>query len=133
MLKNLYRYLATLVFFFFIDLVWIQFVANRLYNEYVSDILITNPRALPAIIFYILHALVLVTVTQLSSSNSIWRKTLIASLIGLTAYATYNLTNYSIIESWHQNLLLPDIIWGAVLSGSSILFANYIVKEKRDV
>lgn len=131
MIKHIQQYIVTLGVFFFVDLVWIQYVANRLYNNYVADILIENPRPLPAILFYLLHAFVLVYVNaQLPMTSSLFKKFTVAFLIGLTSYATYNLTNFAIIEAWHVNLLLPDILWGGILSGVSVVAGEYLTRTK---
>ncbi len=130
MIKHIQKYIITLTVFFFIDLVWIQYVANRLYNEYVADILIDNPRPLPAILFYLIHSFVLVYINAQIPTSSIFKKFTVAFLIGLTSYATYNLTNYAIIEAWHVNLLLPDILWGGILSGVSVVAAEYLTRTK---
>ncbi|MBI2356836.1 DUF2177 family protein [Candidatus Dojkabacteria bacterium] len=130
MLKTLYNYLISLPVFFFLDIVWIQFVANRLYNKYISDILITDPRTLPTLLFYLIHVAVLTIVISISPALPLWKKFVIAFLIGLTAYATFSLTNYAILASWSKSLILPDILWGSFLSGFSILIAQYITNIK---
>ena len=37
--------------------------------------------------------------------------------IGLTAYATYNLTNLATLKGWASQLALLDMAWGTVASG----------------
>ena len=41
------------------------------------------------------------------------------ALIGLIAYACYEMTSYTIMRDWHINLVLTDMAWGVVISGLS--------------
>lgn len=129
MFVSIKKFLITLITFFLIDVVWIQYVASRLYNNYIGDILIEDFRIIPAVIFYILHISVLHIVTNLHNPTNIYKQMVISFLVGITAYGTYNLTNYSILEAWHINIVVPDTLWGGFLSAISVLIANKLVNK----
>lgn len=111
-------YLATLVAFFAIDMVWLGLVARTFYRKYLGFLMAPNPNWLAAIIFYLLFIvgiLVFVVVPGLAD-NSLKTTLLRAALFGLITYATYDLTNLATLKNWPLTITIVDLIWGIVLS-----------------
>jgi uncharacterized membrane protein len=50
------------------------------------------------------------------------------ALYGLFTYMTYELTNWAVIANWPRRLVLPDIVWGMVLS-TSVASATFWIME----
>ena len=118
MIYYLKLYLATLVAFFAIDMVWLGLVAPGLYRKYLGYLMAPKPNWLAAIIFYLLFTfgiLVLVVVPGLQE-RSLGATLLRAALFGLVSYATYDLTNLATIKDWPVLVTVVDLIWGTVLS-----------------
>lgn len=109
--------------FLLIDLIWLGFVARKLYQKYLGYIMADKVRWGSAIIFYIIF-LAGLTYFALIPSNS-WDMALLnGSLFGFIAYATYDLTNLSTLKDWPLKITIIDLIWGTSLGAlvSTITF-----------
>jgi uncharacterized membrane protein len=120
-------YLATLVAFFAVDMVWLGLVARTFYRKYLGFLMASRPNWLAAIIFYMLFVvgiLVLAILPGLEASSL--RTTLLrGTLFGLIAYATYDLTNLATVKNWPLVVTIVDLIWGTALS-TVVSYAGYV-------
>jgi uncharacterized membrane protein len=48
------------------------------------------------------------------------------ALLGMAAYATYDLTNLSTLRDWPLVVTVVDIVWGTVLA-ASVATASYFI------
>lgn len=118
--RIVWLYLLTVVVFFAIDLVWIGAVARGLYSRELAGLLRPDIRWGAALLFYLLYIagililVVLPAVDKGSLADAAWR----GALLGLIAYATYDLTNYSTLKDWSLTVTIVDLIWGALLTGA---------------
>jgi uncharacterized membrane protein len=111
-------YLATLIAFFAIDMVWIGLVARTFYRNYLGFLLTPTIDWFATVLFYllfILGILVFVVVPGLQD-NSLKATILRAVLFGLVTYATYDLTNLATVKNWPVLITVIDMAWGTVLS-----------------
>jgi uncharacterized membrane protein len=111
-------YLATLIAFFAVDMVWLGLVARTFYREHLGFLMAPSPNWAAAIVFYLLFIvgiLVFVVLPGLQV-NSLPTTLLRAALFGLITYATYDLTNLATIKDWPVIVTVVDLIWGTVLS-----------------
>jgi uncharacterized membrane protein len=111
-------YLATLIAFFAIDMIWLGLVARTFYRKYLGFLLAPSTNWLAAIIFYLLFIVgILVFVVLPGLENNSLKTTLLrAALFGLITYATYDLTNLATVMDWPVIVSIVDIAWGVVLS-----------------
>jgi uncharacterized membrane protein len=118
MVYYLKLYLATLIAFFAIDMVWLGFVARTLYRKHLGFLMATSPNWIAAIIFYLLFIVgVLVFVVVPGLEDNLLKTTLLrAALFGLITYATYDLTNLATVKDWPVLITVVDMAWGTVLS-----------------
>jgi uncharacterized membrane protein len=120
-------YLATLIAFFAVDMVWLGLVARTFYRKYLGFLMASSPNWLAAIVFYMLFVvgiLVLAVLPGLEASSL--RTTLLrGALFGLVAYATYDLTNLATVKNWPLVVTIVDLIWGTVLS-TVVSYAGYV-------
>ena len=111
-------YLATLVAFFAIDMLWLSLMGRRFYGRYLDLIISPKPIWSVAILFYLLFVcgvLVFVVLPGLQSGSS-KRVILLGILYGLITYGTYGLTNLAIIKDWPWIVTVVDICWGIILA-----------------
>lgn len=111
-------YLATLIAFLAIDIIWLGLVARTFYSHYLGFLMAPDPNWMAAIIFYLLFVfglLVFVIVPGLKE-GSLKITLLRASLFGLITYATYDLTNLATVKDWPVIITIVDLIWGTALS-----------------
>lgn len=121
-------YLATVVVFFLIDLVWLGVVARGFYREQMGP-LMADPINWPAaIVFYLLWVVGLVAFAVLPAldAGSWLRALLVGAAFGFITYATYDLTNLATLRDWPLTLTLVDLAWGTVLGGV-VATVSYLV------
>jgi uncharacterized membrane protein len=84
----------------------------------------------PAIIFYLLFPLALLVLVILPAvERGSWLRALLwGGLLGMAAYATYDLTNLATIKNWPLSITIIDIAWGAALSAITAVAAYFIAR-----
>lgn len=131
MARIIIAYLATLVAFAAIDVVWLTQVGPSLYPPIIGAILAPAPRMTPAVIFYALYIAGLVYFAVLPGLNGAgWRGTLLkGALFGFFAYATYDLTNHATLILWSTKITMLDMLWGTFLSGAASTAGFLITRQ----
>ena len=111
-------YLATLVAFFAIDILWLGLVARTFYSKHLGYLMTPNTKWAAAIIFYLLFiaGLLVFVVLPGLQADSLPRTLLLAAFFGLVTYATYDLTNLATIKDWPIIITVVDLLWGTTLS-----------------
>lgn len=133
-MKLVITYLLTTVIFFAIDMIWLGFIAKGLYRDKLGFILSPNVNWTAAIVFYLIYiGGILFFAIHPATVNSSWQTALLnGAVLGMLCYATYDLTNMATIEKWPLFIVVIDIIWGTVLTGSVSLFtylaSGYLIK-----
>ena len=117
-MQDIAAYLAILTVFVALNLTWNGLVAMDLYRRELANLLVEKPRAPPAGLFYLLHALgVLVLAVQPALASGDWHTAVIyGGLFGLCTYATYDLTNAATLRRWPGNLMALDIACGVIVT-----------------
>jgi uncharacterized membrane protein len=110
-------FFIALAFFCIIDVFWIYFVATPMYKQEVASLM--ELKVAPAIMFYIIFLLGLIFfVINPNHSNTLLNVFVIGAFYGLVTYGTYDLTVYATMNIFSLKLVIADILWGMVLSGS---------------
>ena len=111
-------YLATLIAFFAIDMVWLGLIARTFYRQQLAFLLRPDTNWVAAIIFYLLFILGILVFVVLPGLEEDSLKTTIlrAALFGLVTYATYDLTNLATVKDWPLLVTIVDLAWGTFLS-----------------
>ena len=111
-------YLATMIAFLAIDMVWLGLVARKFYRAQLGFLMAPKTNLLAAGVFYLLFVaglLALVVVPGLDAGSL--KATLArAALFGLVSYATYDLTNLATVKDWPVLVTIVDMVWGTALS-----------------
>lgn len=120
-------FLTSTVIFFAIDMLWLGFVAKNFYREKLSFIFtgeVNWPAALIFYLIYIVGILYFAILPALNTGN--WNLALLnGALLGFLCYATYDLTNMATIKQWPLIVVVVDIIWGTVLTGSVAVLSYF--------
>lgn len=113
-------YLAAVVVFFAIDMVWLGLVARGFYRKHIGFLLSPSPNWAAAIIFYLLFVagLLIFAVVPGLQAGSFGKALLLGALFGFMTYATYDLTNLATVKDWPLTITIVDMIWGVVLSSA---------------
>lgn len=134
MTKYLVAYVATAIVFFAIDFVWLSQVATKFYSERLGHLLMDKPNLGAAAAFYLIYiaGIVLFAVTPGLKSNSVLVAGAYGALFGFFAYATYDMTNFATLKNWPIEVVVVDIAWGMVLTGTAAALGTlgtlYLIK-----
>lgn len=121
---------ATLLAFVAIDAAWLVLVANAFFKSQIGSLLRAQPDLVVAAVFYLIYTGGLVTLAvapalrEKSARVAAWN----GAVLGLTAYATFDLTNLAVIEGWTLAVALVDITWGTIATALASL-AGYQVSR----
>jgi uncharacterized membrane protein len=128
--KILLSYLLTAIVFFAIDMVWLGVVARNIYQKYLGNFLASQVNWTAAIIFYFLFivGILVFAVYPAVSRDSVASAIILGALFGFIAYATYDLTNLATLKDWPIQIVVIDMVWGAVLSALVSTAGFYIVR-----
>ncbi len=104
------------------DLLWLGVVARSLYVQSMGSLMRDPVYAPAALLFYVMYAFsVYWLVVRVASS--VRDVAVRGAQLGAFAYATYDLTNWAVIAGWPASIVLPDILWGIVLTATASAFA----------
>ncbi|MBN2027096.1 MAG: DUF2177 family protein [Actinobacteria bacterium] len=120
MKRYVIAYFCFLVPMLAIDVVWLFTMSKRFYSQQIGSLLADSPRLAPAGVFYLIYALgasILVVVRAVDAGSGYLEVFLWGALLGLFAYATYDLTNQATLKEWPTIVTVIDLIWGALLTG----------------
>jgi uncharacterized membrane protein len=113
-------YVATLILFVGIDLVWLAVVARTFYRDQLGGLMAAKLNYPAALAFYLIYAagLVFFAVRPALAAGSWAEAAKLGAAFGFVAYATYDLTNLATIRNWPLALTFVDLVWGTVLSAT---------------
>lgn len=122
--------LIGLIAYLGIDFIWLGFLMRNFYiRELGNKLKMVNgnlvlhwPSAIAAWFLLVLGIYVFVLPRVMLAS--IIQAFLYGALYGIIVYGAYNLTNYATLAGWTLNVVIADIMWGAVINGivTSILW-----------
>ncbi len=123
-------YLLSFLVFLIVDLLWLGIVARRIYTKYLGDFLSDQVNWIAAIIFYMIFVagVLLFVVYPAIAKDSLSTALIMGALFGLVTYATYDLTNLATLKGWPIQIVIIDIIWGAILSTIVSASGFFIIK-----
>nr|WP_314090232.1 DUF2177 family protein [uncultured Shinella sp.] len=111
-------YLAAGIAFLIVDAIWLTTMADMLYRPLLGDRLEPQFRLLPAICFYLIYiaGIVFFAILPALQGGGLAKAALNGAVLGLVAYATYDLTNQATLKDWPLAITLADIPWGAFVT-----------------
>ncbi|MFX0197976.1 MAG: DUF2177 family protein [Candidatus Hodarchaeota archaeon] len=111
-------YVATLISFLVIDILWLGLIARRFYAKYLGYLMSARPLWSVAVLFYLLFVAGVLVFVVLPSLHvdSVKRVLLFGAFFGLVTYGTYDLTNLALVKEWPWIVTAVDMCWGAILA-----------------
>ena len=115
-------YVTTAVVFLCIDAVWLTVMSSRLYKPLLGPILLDDFNVKAAALFYVIYiaGAVYFAVLPAFQSGSWTSAAVNGAVFGLSAYATYDLTNQATLKNWPVAVTIADICWGTVLTAIAV-------------
>lgn len=117
-MEYLLSYLAALVLFILIDLVWIKMIMRPIFERSIGSIMLPDPHMGAALAFFVLYqaGLLYFAVIPAAEAGSWTIAALHGGLLGIIAYGTYETTNLATLKGWTLKMAIVDVGWGASLS-----------------
>lgn len=130
MVKLVQLYVLTVPVFFAIDMVWLGIVAKGLYQKNLGPLMRPDVNWPVAIGFYLLYivGIIVLAVLPAAEKNELSVAVMRGAVLGLVAYATYDLTNLSTLKDWPALVSAIDLLWGTVLTATVALVSFYIAR-----
>ena len=122
-------YVAALVVVAALDALWLGVLAKDFYRTEMLPVAAAEVRLLPAAVFYLAYPIGLMALALWPSPGSLPEAVARAALVGLVAYATYDLTNLATLKQWSWGLALTDTVWGTFLSAAAGGAAYWTLKR----
>jgi uncharacterized membrane protein len=125
-------YPVTAVIFLALDACWLTLMADRLYRPAIGALMLERFSSGPAAAFYAIYMAGVVVFAVLPAlAGRGWPSALgSGALLGLVAYATYDLTNQATLKGWPWQVTLADLAWGtfatALASALACLVCRWI-------
>ena len=119
------------IVFLVMDAVWLSAMANRLYRPAIGHLMQQGFSLAPAAIFYVLYVggVVIFAVRPALQNGSAWEALGWGALLGLLAYATYDLTNQATLKDWPWHVTIADLCWGTFATAASAALA-YLAAQR---
>jgi uncharacterized membrane protein len=118
----LFLYALTVGVFFLIDLLWLGVVAKGFYQRYMGSLMRENVNWVAAVLFYLIYIggiQVFVLLPAIQADTGVLKTTIMGGLLGFFAYSTFDLTSLALLKNWSITVVVVDIIWGILLTGST--------------
>lgn len=107
-------YFAAGLAFLVVDAIWLTVMADTLYRPLLGNKLVDGFVLTPAVLFYLIYiaGIVYFAVLPALQHGGLSKAALSGAMLGLVAYATYDLTNQATLRDWPLAVTLADIPWG---------------------
>jgi uncharacterized membrane protein len=131
MKTTLIAYFVTLVPMLVADGIWLTTMGKRFYGVQLGHLMGPALKWGPVAVFYPLYAVgvaVLVVLPAVQAKTPLLKVFLLGSLLGLIAYAAYDLTNQATLRDWPFVVTVVDMAWGALLTGVVGVVAVYLTR-----
>jgi uncharacterized membrane protein len=119
----LLAYVGTGVIMGVLDAIWLTLMAPRLYQPAIGELLAPRPNMRAAVAFYLIYVfgIVFLAVLPALREGSAVRAATLGAVLGLVAYATYDLTNQATLRVWPLHVTLIDLAWGIFITMAAAL------------
>ena len=114
-------YIVTAIVFLALDVVMLKKVMYPLFSSNIGPMMLEVLRMGPAAVFYLFYVVGVVWFVSIPALNvgSIAQAFFAGAVLGALAYGTYEFTNFATLKGWTAQMVMVDVIWGAVLTGTS--------------
>jgi uncharacterized membrane protein len=122
-MRHLLAYVGTGVIMGVLDAIWLTVMSPRLYKPAIGELMAAKPDMRAAVAFYLIYVfgIVFLAVLPALREGSGMRAALMGAVLGLVAYATYDLTNQATLRVWPAHVTLIDLAWGVFVTTAAAL------------
>lgn len=132
-IKIIIGYVLTFAVFMIVDVIWLGFIAEGLYEDYLGGLLSSEVNWGAAVIFYLLYiaGISVFVIYPAVSKDSVRHALIMGAFFGLVTYGTYDLTNLATISNWPIEITIIDLCWGVTICSIVGVSGYHIVKWLR--
>lgn len=111
-----------------LDSVWLTLISPKLYKSQIGHLMAKKPNLPAALLFYMIYIVgaVAFVVQPAVAQKSLWFAASRGALLGLVAYATFDLTSLAVLRDWPLKITLIDLTWGTILTAAVCTLATFI-------
>lgn len=123
-------YISTAIVFLALDIVMLKKVMYPLFSANIGPMMLEDLRMGPAAVFYLFYVVGVIWFVSIPALNvgSIAQAFFAGAVLGALAYGTYEFTNFATLKGWTAQMVMVDVIWGAVLTGTSAAVGVAVTK-----
>lgn len=124
-------YGVSIIVFLGIDMIWLGFIAKKLYAKYLGYLMAEKIVWIAAVIFYLIFiaGLVFFVISPALKEKGLSYAIYAGAFLGLVTYATYDLTNLATIKNWPIIITILDLLWGMFISSATSGITFLIMKN----
>ena len=122
-MKTIFHFLATLVVYIGLDLLFLGVLAKDFTRKQVGFLMAEKPDWIAAGLFYLIFTAGLLYFCIYPAASA-GRALFNGAFFGLVAYATYELVNKTLIARWPVAFVVVDIAWGVAV-GAIVCWAGF--------
>ncbi|MFM9864449.1 MAG: DUF2177 family protein [Micropepsaceae bacterium] len=130
-MKWLLAYGATALVFAALDFVWLTQMGEAVYRPALQELMAPDVNYPAAVVFYVVYiaCVVFLAVRPAVQARSLATAFVNGAVLGLCAYATYDLTNMATLKVWPMHVAALDVGWGTVLTAIAAA-AGYLASSR---
>lgn len=128
MKSSLIAYAGAAIAFVLLDAAFLSLVGPKLYKPILGDMMTGQVRLPPAVLFYVVYVAGIVFLA-IRPAGSLGQAALNGAVLGVIAYATYDLTCQAILKNWAWSLTLTDVAWGMVATAAGASAGYWAVSK----
>lgn len=104
------------------DAIVLRYVLQPVFAKHLGDMLYAGGfRLLPAALFYVSYmggTLYFAALPGLAAGSP-GLAFLNGAILGVVAYGTYEFSNWAVMQRWHPQMVIMEVIWGGALTGAA--------------
>ena len=130
-MRYLLSYIGTGLVMGVLDAIWLTIMTPRVYQPAIGELLAARPNMRAAIAFYLIYVFGIVYLAVLPAlrEGGAGRAAILGAVLGLIAYATYDLTNQATLRIWPLHVTLLDVAWGVVVTAAAALGGYWLTSR----
>ena len=116
--SRILNFLIVLIIVFFLDYIWLSYVANGFFKTHLGYLMREEIKILPALLFYLFFAFGLyhfVVSKSIPNKNTSFAA-INGALFGFICYASFDLTCYAVFNKFPLEVVFVDLIWASSMS-----------------
>ena len=130
-MENIKIFFSMLVTCIALDIVWLGFIAKKLYADSLGSMLRRSgdsltPNWSAAIIVYLALTLGILLFALPRANGSYTMALVWGGLFGVIVYGVYDFTNLATLANWPVYISVIDAIWGAVICAAVTLVGVFV-------